>query len=78
MTDESEYTNMVAIMGRAFVKAMTGDIGAMSFLLDVAVESPRAKMAEESHERAMESGLPADDVVDDWVNSIPEYKPDGE
>lgn len=70
--DEDDYTNMVAIMARAFTKAMTGDISAMSFLIDMAGSSPRFKMAEEEHKKAMQDEQKAGNVVDDWINSIPD------
>ena len=49
--DPSDFTNIVAVMARAFSKAMTGDVSAMNFLLETAAITPRAKMAEEYAER---------------------------
>lgn len=79
IADEKDYTNMVAIMARAFTKAMTGDIGAMQFLINMAGSSPHFKMEEERHKKFMQEGEAAGNVVDDWVNSIPELEvPDGQ
>ena len=78
ITDE-DHTNMVAIMARAFTKAMTGDIGAMQFLISMAGSSPQFKMEEERHKKFMQDGEKANSVVDDWVNSIPDVEAnDGE
>lgn len=77
--NEEDYTNMVAIMARAFTKAMTGDIGAMQFLISMAGSSPHFKMEEERHKKFMQEGEVAGNVVDDWVSSIPDLEvPDGE
>ena len=69
---EEDYTNMVAIMARAFTKAMSGDISAMSFLIDMAGASPRFKMEEERHKKLMTDEEKASNVVDDWISSIPD------
>jgi len=71
---DEDYTNMVAIMARAFTKAMTGDIGAMQFLINMAGSSPHFKMEEERHRKFMQEGEAAGNVVDDWVSSIPEVE----
>lgn len=77
--NETDYTNMVAIMARAFTKAMTGDIGAMQFLINMAGSSPHFQMEEERHKKFMQEGEAAGNVVDDWVNSIPDLEvPNGE
>ena len=70
--NEEDHTNMVAIMARAFTKAMTGDIGAMQFLINMSGTSPHFKMEEERHKKFMQEGEAAGNVVDDWVNSIPD------
>lgn len=75
--EENDCTNLVAIMGRAFLKAMTGDVGAMSFLVETAVITPRAKMAEERHKRDMQEGTATSNIIDDWVASIPDVGSDG-
>lgn len=69
---EEDFTNMVAIMARAFTKAMSGDISAMSFLIDMAGASPRFKMAEEQHKKAMRDEEKSSNAVDDWISSIPD------
>lgn len=67
---EEDYTNMVAIMARAFTKAMTGDISAMNFLIEMAGSSPKFKMEEELHNKTMQDGEKAGVVVDDWVAAV--------
>lgn len=70
--DSEDYTNMVAIMARAFTKAMTGDIQAMSFLIDMAGSSPRFKMEEERHKKEILGEQKSGNVVDEWIDSIPD------
>lgn len=76
--EPDDFTNLVAVMARALTKAMTGDVGAMGFLVEMAAISPRAKMEAERHKKAMEDGKPTDNLVDDWVASIPEFSTDGD
>lgn len=70
--EEEDFTNMVAIMARAFQKAMTGDVGAMNFLMEMSAQSPRFKLEEERHRKEMQDEQKANNAVDDWINSIPD------
>lgn len=67
---EEDFTNMVAIMARAFTKAMSGDISAMSFLIDMAGASPRFQMEEERHKKYMLDEEKSNNAVDDWVATV--------
>ncbi len=68
---ERDYTNMVALMARAYTKAMTGDISAMQFLISMSATSPRAKMEAERHKKEME-GEKATSLVEEWISNIPD------
>lgn len=70
--DEEDHTNMVAVMARAFQKAMTGDVGAMNFLMEMSAQSPRFKLEEERHKKEMQDEQKSNNAVDDWINSIPD------
>ena len=69
--EEEDYTNMVAIMARAFSKAMAGDISAMNFLISMSGTSPQFKMEEQRHKKFMKGSEVKSDVIDEWVSSIP-------
>ncbi len=45
-----DWTNIVAIMAKAYAKAQEGDVRAMQFLVDAAGESPKQKLAEDMHQ----------------------------
>lgn len=47
--DEEDCTNLVAIMARAYDKAMTGDVNAMRFLCEMANITPAQKFAERQY-----------------------------
>lgn len=72
--EEEDLTNMVAVMARAFNKAMTGDVGAMNFLMEMAAQTPRFKLEEERHKKEMQDEQKANNAVDDWINSIPDVE----
>ena len=71
---EEDYTNMVALMARAFTKAMSGDITAMNFLISMAGSSPRFKMEEQRHKKFMNASEVKSSVIDEWVASIPDVE----
>ncbi len=73
---EEDYTNMVAMMARAFHKAMAGDVSAMSFLISMSGTSPSFKMEEQRHKKFMNSSAVKSDVIDEWVSSIPDVEVD--
>ena len=70
--DEEDYTNRVALFARAFAQAMTGDVKAMEFLVEMAGETPKQQLDEKRFD--METGKQegGNNAVDDWVNSIPD------
>lgn len=68
--DEEDFTNMVAMMVRAFTKAMQGDISAMQFLINMSGTSPQFKMEEERHKRDIQKEEKASDAVNDWINAV--------
>ena len=72
--EEEDHTNMVAIMARAFQKAMTGDVGAMNFLMEMSAQSPRFKLEEERHRKEMQDEQKSNNAVDDWISSIPDVE----
>ena len=74
--DEEDFTNMVAMMARAFVKAMSGDITAMNFLISMSGTSPSFKMEEQRHKKYMSGAEVKSDVIDEWVSSIPDVEVD--
>ena len=51
--DERDYTNLVAIMARAFDKGMTGDINAMRFLVEMANITPSQQLTEKQYKDKM-------------------------
>ena len=51
--DADDMTNLIAIMARAFEKSMTGDVGAMRFLLEMANITPAQKFAEKQYKDKM-------------------------
>ena len=70
--EEEDYTNLVALMARAFAKAMNGDINAMNFLISMSGTSPHFKMEEQRHKKFMKETSVKSSVVDDWISSIPD------
>lgn len=70
--EDEDLTNRVAVMSRAFTKAMTGDINAMRFLMEMAGEKPEQVLNEKRFK--LESGETQKNstVVDDWIASIPD------
>lgn len=51
--NEEDFTNLVAIMARAYDKAMTGDVNAMRFLMEMANITPAQKFAEKQYKDKM-------------------------
>ena len=47
--NEEDFTNIVAIMARAFDKSIAGDVNAMRFLLEMANITPAQKFAEKQY-----------------------------
>lgn len=71
---EEDYTNRVALMGRAFSLAMAGDIKAMQFLIEMSGETPKQKLDEKRFraEQKPEKDSGSKDMLDAWFDSIPE------
>lgn len=67
---KSEQTNQMALIARAFMEAMNGDIKAMEFLRDTAGYNPRLKVEERM--KAMEYGS----LSDDGLQKVEIYIPD--
>lgn len=55
--DEQDYTNLVAIMARAYDKAMTGDINASRFICEMAGITPAQKFAEKQYRDKMKKPM---------------------
>ena len=76
--DEGDYTNMVAMMARAFAKAMSGDISAMNFLISMSGTSPQFKMEEQRHKKYMKGSEVKSSIIDEWIASIPDVEGENE
>lgn len=70
--DEEDYTNRVALFARAFTQAMTGDVKAMEFIVEMAGETPRHQLEVKRYEDEAGRNSAGGNVVDDWVSSIPD------
>lgn len=84
--DEEDFTNRVALFARAFTQAMTGDVKAMQFIVEMAGETPDQQLDKKRFENEIGKQEGSNNAVDDWVNAIPdvvteddeEVKADGE
>lgn len=70
--DEADFTNRVALFARAFTQAMTGDVKAMQFIIEMAGESPEFQLEEDRFKNEVGQQEGSNNAVDDWVNSIPD------
>lgn len=70
--DEEDYTNRVALFARAFAQAMTGDVRAMQFIIDIAGETPQHQLEVKRFDNEIGQQEGSNNAVDDWVNSIPD------
>lgn len=74
--DDEDFTNRVAVLARAYAKALKGDVSAARFLFEMAEETPAQKFARQRYKDEQTKGEETGSVVDDWVNSIPEVTGD--
>lgn len=70
LDNEEDYTNIVAMMARAFLKAMGGDVNAMNFLVEMAGISPKFKLEVERHKRTVLKEDKSNNAVDDWISAV--------
>lgn len=75
--DEEDYTNRVALFARAFAQAMTGDVKAMQFIIEMAGETPDHQLEQKRFDNEVGKQEGSNNAVDDWVNSIPDVKEGG-
>ncbi len=71
---EKDFTNRVALFARAFLSAQSGDVKAMEFLIKAAGEFPEQLLNKQKFDLEVGKQEGAGNVVDDWVNSIPEIE----
>lgn len=76
--DEEDYTNRVALFARAFAQAMTGDVKAMQFIIEMAGETPDHQLEKKRFDNEIGRQEGSNNAVDDWVNSIPDVEEDEE
>lgn len=83
--EEEDFTNRVALFARAFTQAMSGDVKAMQFIVEMAGETPDQQLDKKRFENEIGKQEGSNNAVDDWVNAIPdvvtedeEVKADGE
>lgn len=84
--EEEDFTNRVALFARAFTQAMTGDVKAMQFIVEMAGETPDQQLDKKRFENEIGKQEGSNNAVDDWVSAIPdvvteddeEVKADGE
>lgn len=76
--DEEDYTNRVALFARAFTQAMTGDVKAMQFIIEMAGETPDHQLEQKRFDNEIGKQEGGNNAVDDWVNSIPDVDEDEE
>lgn len=72
LVDEQDFTNRVALMARAFTQAMTGDVKAMQFLIEMAGETPEHQLEQKRFDNEVGQQEGSNNAIDDWVNSIPD------
>lgn len=76
--DEEDFTNRVALFARAFTQAMTGDVKAMQFIIEMAGETPEHQLDKKRFENELDKQGGSNNAVDDWVNSIPDVEEEEE
>lgn len=69
--EEEDFTNRVALFARAFTQAMTGDVKAMQFIVEMAGETPDQQLDKKRFENEIGKQEGSNNAVDDWVNAIP-------
>lgn len=74
--DEEDFTNRVALFARAFTQAMTGDVKAMQFIVEMAGETPDQQLEKKRFENEIGKQEGSNNAVDDWVNAIPDVVAD--
>lgn len=74
--DEEDFTNRVALFARAFTQAMTGDVKAMQFIVEMAGETPDQQLDKKRFENEIGKQEGSNNAVDDWVNAIPDVVAD--
>lgn len=72
--DEQDCTIMTVIMVKMALMAAEGDIKAAEYVRDTLGENPRYKLYEKRIEMLVADKDTANTLVDDWVNSIPDFK----
>lgn len=72
--DERDCTLMTVMMVKMVLMATEGDIKAAEFVRDTLGENPRFKLYEKRIELLVADKDTASTLVDDWVNSIPDFK----
>lgn len=70
--NEEDFTNRVALFARAFTQAMTGDVKAMQFIVEMAGETPDQQLDKKRFENEVGKQEGSNNAVDDWVNAIPD------
>lgn len=70
--EEEDFTNRVALFARAFTQAMTGDVKAMQFIVEMAGETPDQQLDKKRFENEIGKQEGSNNAVDDWVNAIPD------
>lgn len=78
LVDEEDFTNRVALFARAFTQAMTGDVKAMQFIIEMAGETPEHQLEKKRFDNEIGKQEGSNNAVDDWVNSIPDADMDEE
>lgn len=74
--EEEDFTNRVALFARAFTQAMTGDVKAMQFIVEMAGETPDQQLDKKRFENEIGKQEGSNNAVDDWVNAIPDVVTD--
>lgn len=74
--EEEDFTNRVALFARAFTQAMTGDVKAMQFIVEMAGETPDQQLDKKRFENEIGKQEGSNNAVDDWVNAIPDVVAD--
>ncbi len=81
--EDEDLTNMMALMGRMFMKAQAGDVNAARFLVDmsgggaryeldkkeISIEQKRLDFEKQKYKDQIE-GTGASSTVDDWVDAV--------
>lgn len=73
---ESEHTNLMVVVVRIFQELLaTGNVRAAEFLRDTAGYDPRMSLEEKRFEAEMAVIQGGSDIVNDWIDSIPDVPP---